>query len=67
VIGTEGSIRQEGLLQPKGYLERFMLRALGMAAGDEALIRGADRKFRALRLDWHLSQTRVLRDLRLRN
>jgi class 3 adenylate cyclase len=67
VIGTEGSIRREGLLQPKGYLEPFMLRALGIVSGDEALVREADSKFRALRLDWHVAQTSVLRDLRLRN
>jgi len=67
VIGTETSIRQEGLLKPKGYLEPFMLRALGMVSGDEGLIADAQRAFRALRLDWHAAQTPVLRDLRLRN
>jgi class 3 adenylate cyclase len=67
VIGTEGSVRQEGLLQPTGYLEPFMLRALGMVSGDEALVRDAGRKFRELRLDWHAAQTPVLRELRRRN
>jgi class 3 adenylate cyclase len=64
VIGTEESIREEGLLQPKGYLEPFMLRALGIVRGEEALLADAARKFQAMRLDWHAAQTASLRELR---
>jgi hypothetical protein len=66
VIGTEDSIKSEGILTPKGYLEPFMLRALGVARDDEQLVAEADRKFRSLRLDWHARQTPILRDLRRR-
>jgi class 3 adenylate cyclase len=67
VIGTEDSIREEGLLQPKGYLEPFMLRSLGIVRGEEGLLADADRKFRAMRLDWHAAQTARLRELRPRS
>jgi class 3 adenylate cyclase len=67
VIGDEEAVESSGgLLKSKGYLEPFMLRALGIVRGDDELVAQADRKFRALRLDWHARQTQSLRDLRLR-
>jgi len=42
------------------YAEPFALRALGVARGDPTLVeRGFDR-FRALKLDWHADQTKLL-------
>jgi hypothetical protein len=67
VIGDEEAVESSGgLLKSNGYLEPFMLRALAIVRGDEELLAEADRKFRALRLDWHARQTQSLRDLRLR-
>jgi hypothetical protein len=42
------------------YLEPFALRALGAARKDESLISQAVKRFLALRLEWHASQTRAL-------
>ena len=67
VIGDEEAVESSGgLLKSNGYLEPFMLRALGIVRGDEQLLAEADRKFRSLRLDWHARQTPILRDLRRR-
>jgi class 3 adenylate cyclase len=64
VIGDEDSIRGEELLPPNGYLEPFMLRALGFVRDDEELIQKANDGFGALRLHWHAAQTDGLRRLR---
>jgi hypothetical protein len=42
------------------YVEPFVLRALGAARGDEALVRDALAKFEAMGLDWHAEETRKL-------
>jgi hypothetical protein len=65
VIGNEQTIQSEDLLASDGYLEPFLLRALGIIREDEGLIAQADDRFRALRLDWHAGQTEAL--MRFRN
>ncbi len=65
VIGDEQAIQSEDLLARTGYLEPFMLRALGIIREDEGLIAQADDRFRALRLDWHADQSEAL--IRFRN
>ena len=50
--------------QPKSYLEPFVWRALGIVREDEALLKRADERFRALRLDWYADQTDALRRFR---
>jgi class 3 adenylate cyclase len=57
VIGNEQTIESEEMPSPNGYLEPFMLRALGMVRGDDGLLTQADERFRALGLDWHADQT----------
>ena len=53
------------MLVRTGYLEPFMLRALGLAREDDGLLAQADERFRALGLDWHADQTEPL--IRFRN
>ena len=65
VVGGEEAIVTEALPGRNGYLEPFMLRALGLARNDERLIAQADERFRALGLDWHADQTETL--IRFRN
>jgi class 3 adenylate cyclase len=60
VVGSEEAIGAEALPARNGYLEPFMLRALGLARSDHRLIAQADERFRALRLDWHADQTEAL-------
>lgn len=65
VVGSEEAIQAEALPAHEGYLEPFMLRALGVTRGDDRLIAQADDRFRALGLDWHAGQTEAL--IRFRN
>ena len=65
VFGTEQTIGSDDMPAPNGYLEPFMLRALGIVRGDEELVTQADERFRALGLDWHADQTEAL--IRFRN
>jgi hypothetical protein len=69
VVGDEETIERdtERLLQPKSYLEPFLLRALGIVRDDERLLGQADERFRTLRLGWHAAQTARLRELRRRS
>ena len=63
IVGSAADI--EGAFAPSGsYVEPFANRALGVARGDEALLAVADRRFRALGLDWHADQTSHLAELR---
>jgi hypothetical protein len=64
VVGKEATIEAESLPGRSGYLEPFMLRALGLARNDDRLIAQADERFRALHLDWHAAQTEALMRLR---
>jgi hypothetical protein len=64
VVGKEATIEAESLPGRSGYLEPFMLRALGLARNDDRLIAQADERFRALHLDWHAAQTEALARLR---
>ncbi|MGZ8794876.1 MAG: hypothetical protein ACXW0F_09575, partial [Gaiellaceae bacterium] len=54
------AIQAEALPARDGYLEPFMLRALGFTRGDDRLVAQADERFRALGLDWHAAQTEAL-------
>ena len=63
VVGSEEAIQQ--VLVRTGYLEPFMLRALGLVRKDDGLLAQADERFRALGLDWHADQTEAL--IRFRN
>ena len=65
VIGSEQTIASEDMPAPNGYLEPFVLRALGIVRADDGLLTQADARFRALGLDWHADQTEAL--IRLRN
>ena len=65
VVGTAEGIEEESLPARRGYLEPFMLRALGIVRGDDGLLTQADERFRALGLDWHADQTEAL--IRFRN
>jgi class 3 adenylate cyclase len=47
-------------LTPGIYAEPFALRALGVARGDQMLIRQAIERFEALKLPWHVAQTEIL-------
>jgi hypothetical protein len=47
-------------VRPGTYLEPFALRALGQAREDEKLIQQALASFRALGLEWHVSETAEL-------
>ena len=49
---------------PQSYVAPFAMRALGVARGDETLLSQADKRFRALTLDWHADQTGRLAELR---
>jgi class 3 adenylate cyclase len=63
IIGSAADI--EGSFAPPGsYVEPFAVRALGVAREDEALLADADRRFRALGLEWHAEQTTHLTELR---
>ena len=64
VIGNEQTIESEAMPSPNGYLEPFMLRAVGIVRGDDGLLTQADERFRALGLDWHADQTHSLIRLR---
>ena len=64
VIGTEQTIGSDDMPAANGYLEPFMLRALGIVRGDDGLLSQADERFRALGLDWHADQTDSLVRLR---
>ena len=66
VIGTTREVEEAAvtLAPPDSYLEPFALRALGMTREDEALLRSADERFRALGLLWHADQTKTLTRLR---
>jgi hypothetical protein len=64
VVGSEVAIRAEALPARDGYLEPFMLRALGFTRDDDDLIAQADERFRALGLYWHAAQTEVLAGFR---
>jgi tetratricopeptide (TPR) repeat protein len=63
ILGTATDIEQ-AFAPPASYVEPFAIRALGVARDDEALIAEADRRFRALGLDWHADQTARLAELR---
>jgi hypothetical protein len=63
IIGSAEDI-ESSLAPPGSYVEPFAVRALGVARDDEALIADADRRFRALGLDWHADQTARLAELR---
>ncbi len=65
VIGSDLTIGSEDMQARSGYLEPFMLRALGIVRGDDGLLTQADERFRALGLDWHADQTEAL--IRFRN
>jgi hypothetical protein len=60
VVGSEKALDAEGLPARYGYLEPFMLRALGLARADQQLVAEADEQFRALGLHWHADQTETL-------
>jgi hypothetical protein len=60
VFGTEQSLGSDDMPAPNGYLEPFMLRALGIVRRDDGLLTQADERFRALGLDWHADQTEAL-------
>jgi class 3 adenylate cyclase len=47
-------------LQAGSFAEPFALRALGIARGDQALLRQALGRFEAMELSWHAEQTRRL-------
>ena len=64
VIGSEQTIGSDDMPAANGYLEPFMLRALGIVRGDDGLLSQADERFRALGLDWHADQTDSLVRLR---
>jgi hypothetical protein len=66
VVGDEAAVEAEALPARNGYLEPFRLRALGLARKDERLIARADKRFRALGLDWHAGQIETLTRLRNR-
>jgi hypothetical protein len=65
VIGGQETIGSEDMPVPNGYLEPFMLRALGIVRRDDRLLTQSDGRFRELGLDWHADQTEAL--IRLRN
>jgi hypothetical protein len=65
VAGSEQAILAEGLPAHHGYLEPFLLRALGLVRDDEDLIAQSGERFRALGLGWHAGQTETL--IRFRN
>jgi hypothetical protein len=54
-------IEREGppLLKPASYLEPFVLRALGFARSDTALIDEAIARFERIGMSWHAAQTRA--------
>ncbi|MGZ8795441.1 MAG: ATP-binding protein [Gaiellaceae bacterium] len=60
VLGNEKAIQAEALPARDGYLEPFMLRALGFTRGDDRLIAQANERFSALGLHWHAAQTEPL-------
>jgi class 3 adenylate cyclase len=63
ILGSAADV--EGSFAPPGsYVEPFAIRALGVVREDEALLSDADRRFRALGLDWHADQTSHLIELR---
>jgi hypothetical protein len=64
VVGSEQAIQSEHTLARTGYLEPFMLRALGIVRDDDELMEKANEGFRVLQLDWHATQTDALRRLR---
>jgi class 3 adenylate cyclase len=66
VIGAADRVEEEAVpvLRPGKYPEPFALRALGIVREDESLLKRADERFRALRLDWHADQTESLRRFR---
>jgi hypothetical protein len=57
---TEIENEAPAILKPKTYLEPFVLRALGFARKDPALIAQAIKRFEAMGLDWHAAETRKL-------
>jgi hypothetical protein len=50
--------------RPRSYLDPFALRAEAIVTEDDALLAQAHDRFNAMRLDWHLGQTRALVELR---
>jgi len=64
VVGSEQAIQSEQIPARTGYLEPFMLRALGIVRDDDELVEKANDRFRALQLDWHAIQTDALKRLR---
>jgi len=50
-----------GLRMPGTYLDPFVVRALGFARGDDALIAEAARRFEELGMSWHAADTGHLR------
>lgn len=60
VVGSEQAIEAESLPARYGYLEPFLLRAIGLTRADERLVAQADDRFRALGLNWHAGQTEPL-------
>jgi class 3 adenylate cyclase len=61
VLGKRDRIEAEApkWLQPGTYAEPFALRALGIARGDDRLIRRAIEQFRTMSMTWHAEQTRL--------
>jgi hypothetical protein len=61
-LGRRAEIEKEApaILRPNSYVEPFALRALGFAGRDDALIGQAIKRFEAMGLDWHATQTRKL-------
>jgi hypothetical protein len=63
ILGEPADI-ESAFAPPRSYVEPFALRALGVARADESLLAQADKRFRALGLDWHADQTAHLAKLR---
>jgi class 3 adenylate cyclase len=61
-LGDQERIEAEApkWLRPGTYGEPFALRALGVARGDQTLLRNAVERFEAMQLSWHVEQTEHL-------
>ena len=61
-LERRAEIEQEApaLVELKGYVEPFALRALGYAREDKELVERAIERFEAMDLAWHAAETRKL-------
>ncbi len=62
LLGQRVDIEEEAppLVELRGYLEPFALRALGFARGDDGLLEQAVARFESLGMEWHAAETRRL-------